>query len=291
MSIEIKKPIIIIGTGRSGSTVFFDTFARHRNTAWINALSVRRTSIPALSRLAVDSTHWPILGDWLRNVISPIEGYELWERLATGFRRPYRDLYHTDVTNRKKAQIHKTLSKFLSPARHRLLLKLTGWPRLTYLYDVFPDAYFIHILRDGRAVTNSFLHVNFWNGWSGPENWRLGPLSSEDEAIWNAHDQSFVALAALYWKILMRAYRSASEKIPQEQYLEIRYESLCDSPLETYRRVLEYCNLEWTSDFQQAIESTAFVYQNDRWLHDLTEQQQAIISDVLKEDLEFYGYT
>src|SRR3712207_7426845 len=45
------------------------------------------------------------------------------------------------------------------------------------LSEIFKDAKFIHLMRDGRAVANSLLHVYFWSGWKGPGNWGWGQLS------------------------------------------------------------------------------------------------------------------
>ncbi len=41
MSFEIHKPIFVVGTGRSGSTVFFDIFTKHPRVAWLSSLADR----------------------------------------------------------------------------------------------------------------------------------------------------------------------------------------------------------------------------------------------------------
>ncbi|GAJ21506.1 unnamed protein product, partial [marine sediment metagenome] len=83
------------------------------------------------------------------------------------------------------------------------MIKLTGWSRIEYIKELFPDAKFIHILRDGRGVANSLINVDFWKGWEGPHKWRWGMLNEEKMKEWNKYDQSFVILAAMEWKILV----------------------------------------------------------------------------------------
>ena len=142
-----------------------------------------------------------------------------------------------------KQQVRGAFCSMLTSRRDRLLVKITGWPRIGFLDEIFEDARFVHILRDGRSVASSLLHVGFWTGWYGPQGWRAGQLSSEDQATWDAYDRSFVALAGLEWRIQMRAIEAARRQLDPARFLEIRYESFCEQPLETYRRVLDFADL------------------------------------------------
>ncbi len=89
--------------------------------------------------------------------------------------------------------------------RNRLLVKITGWPRLGYLHEIFPDAKFIHVVRDGRAVVNSLINVDWWDGWKGPQNWRWGDLDLSQTDEWEKYGKSFVVLAGIQLKIIMNA--------------------------------------------------------------------------------------
>ena len=88
-------------------------------------------------------------------------------QVRLGFSEPCRDLVRTDVTTRVKRQVRAAMGMMLTHKRNRLLLKITGWPRLGFLNEMLEDAKFIHLVRDGRAVASS-LHVDFWRGWYGP---------------------------------------------------------------------------------------------------------------------------
>jgi hypothetical protein len=178
----------------------------------------------------------------------------------------------------------------LTHKRDRLLIKVTGWPRIGFLNGLFEDAKFVHIIRDGRAVASSLLHVGFWRGWQGPQGWRAGLLSAADQADWERYDRSFVALAGLEWRIQMRAIEAARGALDPKRFSEVRYEEFCERPLETYRRVLEVLELPAHADAERQVEAASIKSTSNRWQNDLTPRQQKILDELLHQDLLRYGY-
>ena len=85
------------------------------------------------------------------------------------------------------------------------------------LLQIWSDARFIHIVRDGRDVARSCMSMN-WAGnvWTGIERW------IEAEKLWS----------------------QLKETISPEQYIEIRYETLIAKPVETLTYL---CNFIGTS--------------------------------------------
>jgi hypothetical protein len=286
---NITKPIFIVGTGRCGSTVFHRLLASHPQTMWLSGFCHWFPEKPEWNRWAVTATGNPLLRGIFRRWIQPGEHYRFWDHYAYGFSAPCRDLGRTDVTARMKRQVRAALEPMITPKRSRLLIKITGWPRIGFLSEIFEDAKFIHIVRDGRAVASSLMHVDFWRGWYGPQGWRAGLLSPEDQAVWEGYDRSFVALAGLEWRIQMRAIEAARRALDPHRFFEVKYESFCDRPLDTYRRVLEFVELPSSPEFESQIK-TASISTSTRWRDDLTPGQQILLDDLLAEDLARHGY-
>jgi len=287
---KIVKPIIILGSGRCGSTLFHRLLANHERVMWLSGFTLRFPDKPEWNKWAVSAMDNPLVRRLFGDRIRPGESYRFWDRYAFGFSEPCRDLVRSDVSPRVKRQLHVAFEAMLTARRNRLLLKITGWPRLGYLNEVFQDARFIHIMRDGRAVASSLLHVDFWRGWYGPQGWRAGLLSPQDQALWERYDRSFTALAGIEWRIQMRAVEAARKQVDPGRFLEIKYESFCEQPLETFRQVLAFTELPSSSALEQAVKSARIKSTSNRWRDDLSPGQQVILDDLLREDLRRYGY-
>jgi omega-hydroxy-beta-dihydromenaquinone-9 sulfotransferase len=287
---QITKPIFIVGTGRCGSTLFHRLLATHPQLMWLSGFSHRFPDKPSLNRRAVTAVGSPLLNGILGRKIRPAEAYGFWDAHAYGFSEPCRDLVRSDVSTKVKKQVRAALQALLTPERNRMLVKITGWPRIGFLNEIFEDAKFIHIKRDGRAVASSLLHVGFWRGWYGLQGWRAGLLSPEDQATWESYDRSFTALAGIEWRIQMRAMEAARRALDPKLFFEVKYEAFCEQPLETYRQVLEFAELPWSAELEKAVKEASIRSTSNRWRDDLTPAQQGILDNLLREDLQRYGY-
>ena len=287
---KITKPIFIVGTGRCGSTVFHRLLATHPQLMWLSGFAQRYPEKPEWNRRAVTAMGNPLLRRASGGKIRPGEAYPFWDHYAYGFSEPCRDLVRTDVTARVKKQVRSAIAAMLTPQRNRMLVKITGWPRIGFLNEIFEDAKFIHIVRDGRAVASSLLHVHFWRGWFGPQGWRAGLLSPEDQATWESYDRSFTALAAIEWRIQMRAIEAARRALDPKLFFEFKYETYCQQPLDVYRQVLEFAELPPSPELEQQVKAASIKSTSNRWRDDLTAGQQTILDDLLRDDLVRYGY-
>lgn len=92
---------------------------------------------------------------------------------------------------------------------------------LDLLGGLFPEAKFVHILRDGRDVALSYLDRPEW-----------GPRT--------------VAEAAFYWRTRVQRGRVSGARLGPARYLEARYEALVDDPERTVSEVCAFLGLDFT---------------------------------------------
>ncbi len=237
---------------------------------------------------------YPVVGESVKRISEPDECYTFWERYCKGFTTPHRDLVAGDVTERTKKQVREVMSQITTEKRHRLLLKITGWPRIGFLSEIFEDAKFIHLMRDGRAVVNSMINMDFWWSWRGAKNWilwsRWAELSPTQKAEWERHGQSFIVLAAIQWKILMDAVENAKRSVDSSRFLEVRYEDLCSDPIDHFKHITEFCELKWTKGFEGELRKYQLRNTNDKYKRELTSEQQVALEEVLEGYLRRYNY-
>ncbi|MEZ4620965.1 MAG: sulfotransferase [Caldilineaceae bacterium] len=288
----VDKPIIIVGTGRCGSTIFQQVVCEHERLAWLSAMFDYYAGNPSVNRLLLGAADLPGIGAYLRKqkFLRPWEPYPIWEQNCPGFKEPHRDLRADDVTPVVKKKMQKAAAALVTPKRDRLLIKITGWPRIGLLQEIFPDAKFIHIVRDGRAVVNSLLNVDWWSGWGGPDNWRWGTLTPAQRAQWESYNRSFVALASLEWNILMDAMRCAQHYVPAENFMEIRYEDFCDDTVGITKSVMDFCELDWSATLATAVATYNIRNTNYKWEKELTPPQQEIMNNIMGPYLRQYHY-
>lgn len=238
--------------------------------------------------------HFPIAAslifDALKRPRPIIEPYAFWLRYMAGFNRPCRDLTEADVSFMDVSGARLAVEKQLAQMRKtRFLTKYTGWSRIGLMDAAFPGALFLNVIRDGRAVAWSLLHMPWWLGWRGPQQWRWGLLSRENQEIWERSGNSFFVLAGLQWKILMENLRSAAERLGQ-RYLEVRYEDLVDSPVEVVSQALNWAGLSPDMGFLEKVKSAERFDANKKWRNEVGPVQRSLFESLLGSDLERFGY-
>jgi omega-hydroxy-beta-dihydromenaquinone-9 sulfotransferase len=285
-----RDPLFIIGTGRCGSTVFHDLLAQHPRVTWLSHLTNRHPTRPQLNSLLLKFFAVPGADRILRKQWYPVEAYRFWDHYYRGFGMPYRDLFAEDLFPGCIEPLRAAARACVTPARPHLLCKITGWPRLGFLNTVYPQAKFINVIRDGRAVAASLLRVKFWRGWHGPDSWGWGPLSTEQNERWKGYRHSFVALAGLQWEILMDAYERTKHIVPPERMLEVRYEELCADPIGVTRRAADFAVLDFPEAFQRRVERLRLESRNDKWKQGLSAEQQGVLNECIRGPLSRWGY-
>jgi hypothetical protein len=269
----------VLGTGRCGSTLVHEIIARHPDVGFVSNLEDRLPFLPLPARFNNDI--YRRVPDALttkgRLRFAPSEAYRILDReVSPVVSAPVRDLLAEDVTPWLEQRFR---AFFTSRAREQgrpvFLHKFTGWPRSGFVRRIFPETRFIHVVRDGRAVANSFLQMPWWQGYRGPDEWSWGPLPQSMAREWEDSGRSFAVLAGLEWKLLMEAFEAARALVPESQWLEVRYEDFVAAPREHMRAMLDHLGLSWTPVFERGFARYTFdagrreAYRRDLGIHDV----------------------
>ena len=93
------------------------------------------------------------------------------------------------------------------------------------IMEQVPDAIIVHIIRDGRDVTLSYVKQR----WARPFPWDRGLE---------------LAVAGLYWEWIVRQGQSRGKKLGPSRYVEVRFEDLVASPAGTLNRLSSFVGQE-----------------------------------------------
>ena len=298
---------VVTGTGRSGTTLVQETLSRHPATGFISGLDDKLPRLNLTGRFNGALYRWaPARDPRMRALaesrklleagrlrVAPSEAYGLFDRhVMAGFSMPCRDLVAEDMTPYLERRLTEFLqARIASQGCEVFLQHLTGWPRTGFLRKAIPDLKVINVVRDGRAVANSWLQMGWWDGWRGPDSWFLGPLPPELHQEWLDSGRSFPVLAALGWKMLMGAFEEARGHFPAPQWMDVRYEDVLADPRGSFAAMLDFLGLRWSGEFEAGFaRHTIEAGRTDAYRSELTNAQLAAVEHVLQEPLGRWGY-
>lgn len=297
------KPIFFIGVPRSGTTLLFESFARHEQLGWPSNYSEKFPSIPQFGfvlRLA-SNRYFNITGEKKQyNRVSklnkylpkPAEAYNFWNYYTkTEFSRQY--LVDVRADSDSIRQVRDAVCEILRwEAKQRFSAKLTGPSRINYLKSIFPDAQFIHVIRDGRAVVHSMLNTKSWTKNDFLKKpWWHGGLENNDLVDWQSANHNPAILAAIQWRKIIEIAQEEGSKCTRQGYIEIRYEDFIANPNNILDRLYSWCGLT-TSIFAHQFLDKQIPLRNmdNKFRKDMNPETIQLISEKMEPILGKLGY-
>lgn len=292
----VDRPIFLIGTGRCGTTVVFEALSLHEELAWFSnyndrfprteaaSLAPRIYQLPLLRRLPRGEKPQYLQGTARFNQFlpKPSECYRKWEALCgRKFRRDF--LVATRATPGERSRVLHAVSAALRlQGKTRFAAKVTGPPRIEYLHSLFPDARFIHVIRQPAAVIGSWLKMDFWRnrGYEQPR-WDNG-LPEGWERRWASYGRHPVALAAMQYRAIFDVCRSERRLLEPHQYLELAYEEFVSDPVEQMLKVEAFCGLQKSSRLLEHVSAPGrYVDMNSKHQSLFSSEEQRMIQEIL----------
>lgn len=264
-SAPIKAPIFILGTPRCGSTLLQDLMSRHERIGYIN-YSMDLVQDPELFY----AVHWlrehfgvDVRGErYLQDSImvhggAPAEAMRFWgvalkldPHALTWPQRRAGDFTPAEIQHVQDT-IRHVLYCFRAQGRDRFLTKcpaLLTEPLL--MQDIFPDAKFIHLVRDGRMVANSLIKlyelqvqqdIRVQHPVFKDDHFVPYPRVPGLEGWMKAYGPTDLRTTAHIWDSAIRFIDGVRPQL--RNFHEIRYEDLVAEPEARLAEVLAFCEL------------------------------------------------
>jgi len=270
---SLNKPVFITGLGRSGTTVLGLIMSVHKDLGYLNEPK-------AAWRLVDEKT------DTLDDYVAGMGQYQL---------------KASDVSSTMREKARRIFARYLALiGRSRLLDKYPEHIfRVAYLLSVFPDAKIIFITRSGVDAIASIAkwsEVNTLEQGDSVEDWwgrndakwhylcaQVLSLPAYQESLSGVDLQALdhVNRAALEWLVTMDAGIKARQEFP-EQIVSVSYESLLSEPVEFFKNVFDFCELEHQQDVVDYAQSKIF-QQRPRPMPELLPEIEQLFAATMKQ--------
>jgi len=246
---SIERPIFLVASVRSGTTLLSVILAHNPDIAF-----------PGEFELSVDligpDGQLPEMADyheWLR-----VDRHFLWHKLEIDPRLDYPALVRSFLSQMKQ-EGNGGPKAHVGASVHR---------GFEHLVDLWPEARFIHLLRDPRDVGASIM-VEGWAGnhYTGAEKWR------ESEESWDR----------------------LRDKLQPDQWIEISFEELASQHIETLTRVCEFIGVPYREEMMDYAKNTTYSKVDsrvrERWRNNQTPQEIQLGEAGAGDMLERRGYS
>lgn len=259
---NFKKPIFIWGCPRSGTTLLQFLLSLSPEIITVTYNKKREYGY----NVKEGSNFWSNVFGKLRTEI------EKEVDLSSIIKIKKRYTYELDLNNNKTKRLMDKIPFMIN------------W--VNVVDKIFPDAFHIHMIRNGLAVANSILYIYRYSENKNHQRFReriipFGPYKEEYLELFYRDLSEFISRQWIYltnkgqqWKDLLK-----------ERYIEVRYEDLTKNPEETFKDLCNTLNIDFNKialnkDF---IKNMNFKYKSNNFKAKLETKKKAIEEQDIKK--------
>ena len=277
------RPFFIVGSGRSGTTLLRALLSEHSDVFIPPENQMHRNMAKAFD--SYRALPWRVRVAAVLEEFSKNEEFNEWQVDLSSIITKTELLKKEDPSLAGLVNlIYMEYASIHAPGKNRWGDKTPDNAfNLDLIEKIFPDAQYIHMLRDGRDCVASFFKSNFYNG--------------------------DIVRAAYKWRDSVRFCRKFEKKIQdKKRFLELRYEDLVSSPEKKIIDVCNYLNIDITEKmlrYDGASKNIKDVFDKERhqnvrrgifkdsighWKHDIPKSDLKKVLKIIEDELRFFSY-
>ena len=193
--------------------------------------------------------------------------------------------------------------------------------RVEFVHTIFPKAFFIHLIRDGRAVAESARRC--WR--SRPttryiiEKARWLPLRDiplygirylryqfartrsreRAQASWGPRfngldklvkEKTLIEVCGIQWKACLQAAESGIRRLPPESTVTLRYEDIVKDAQRAVKKIFHMLNLDLEPEYLQFVQNEVHSMNLNKWQESLSPEDLQLLIPHIEPELLSQGY-
>jgi hypothetical protein len=239
----LEEPIFLVGAERSGTTLLRLMLCHHSQSAWCNEFEY------VVDQISADGV-FPNLSDYY----NWLDTHRIFQ--GTGF------------TINKTLSYPQLVDHFLLQKRaDKTIVGATVHHHFDRLLSIWPEARFIHLIRDPRDVANSCIGA----GWAGN--------------VWNSCER---------WQKAELLWDNLGAKLTPERYISITYEELICQYRETLTKLSEFIGVSYEEAMLDYPQNTTYSFPDKslvyQWKKKLSNYEVQLVESRVGELLSQRGY-
>lgn len=297
MSAELR-PVFVLAAPRSGTSLLYKLLCLHPEAVWISNWLSRfpeRPAVAALNRVAAAARHrrrrvWfgrdganAYVYDSPRSLPArafpmPVEGEPVFNRCGLA---PGPGPHAADpARDRSLQRAFRDLGRF-GGGKVVISKRIGHNQRLQALRSAFPQARFVAVVRDGRAVAYSLSRVDWW---SDSLVWWYG----DTPRAWEATGGDPWELCARHW---VREVKAVEEGLAGADHVfRLRYEDLVLDPLGALSSVAAFAGLSSNGRWLNELAKLRYPDKNEAWRERLDRETVERVTALQMPELRRSGY-
>jgi len=302
----MNNPIFLIGCPRSGTTLTLQILACHEQLAWVSnfldmnpqdlnlARKNRFYDLPIIGEQlyrskTLNSNVPNVLRHFLKQLPHPVEPWSFWNYYLGKFqwKRNSSDIPRRTTTDDMTYSEALTLKSAISTIcklekKDHFLSKYTDFPRISYLTKAYPNAKFIHIIRDGCAVAASYyekMQNKQFGTWDERDWWMKGwPKNYKEEWLYSYNTP--LTFAAFQWKFFVNEIREDAKILKVNQFLEVSYNDIVMNKAETFSKVVDFCGLDSSPKVKRYLNEIDLINNDNKWKLKFTKSEKEQLASI-----------
>ena len=293
------RPVVLLGAGRSGTTLLYKLLALHAQVAYLSNYEARfprwvwpaalqrglreRTTLKISAWFKADGgAYIGPAGRGMRALIpAPVEAEPVFSRFGFPLRPP--DAAAPEPAACSMLGRHLARLQRVAGASVIVVKRTANNRRIPWFEAMGGDVRYVRIVRDGRAVTASLLNVDWWGHhmlfWAGKT-----PAQLEREGC------DPIEIAARNWVEEESLLDSACGILPSERLHTLHYEDLMREPEATLTAVLGFLALDCDRRYFAALASLGLRPAGGHDAGAWTFEQASLVERLQRPLLRRFGY-